>query len=203
MQADFTPALPGCSGRIAMPISFIGSAAADDLALPAHASLYRSHGFDRIVLSEQTVGWHDDERIARYVRMGSEGEEASAADLLLVPPGPLKQVAQSVRTARRFAAHRGHYPGFLIAVAPVLGATQAAAQQRGAGVAVESEALPLIGTPEQIARALMEFYDIGIEHILLRGSHPAQDAVEWGRDLIPLVRCKVAQRDGMLAMLAG
>lgn len=203
-----------------MPISFIGPAAADDHALPVHASLYRSHGFDRILLASEALppvaariqigllvddafGWGDDECIARYGRIDSDGEGASAADLLLVPPGSLKQVAQTVRLARRTAAHRGRYPGFLIAVTPVLGATEAAASQRAAGVAVDSDTLPLIGTPEQIARALMDFYDIGIEHILLRGSHPEQDAVEWGRDLIPLMRRKVTQRDGMLAMLAG
>jgi alkanesulfonate monooxygenase SsuD/methylene tetrahydromethanopterin reductase-like flavin-dependent oxidoreductase (luciferase family) len=138
------------------------------------------------------------ERIARI-----DSNEASAADLLLVPPGPLKQVTQAVRAARRTAAYQGRHPGFLIAVAPVLGATPAAARQRAAGLTMDRDAIPLIGTPEQIARALMDFYDIGIEHILLRGPHPEQDAVEFGRDLIPLMRRKVAQRDGMLAMLAG
>jgi alkanesulfonate monooxygenase len=54
----------------------------------------------------------------------------------------------------------------------------------------------LVGTPEQVADALLEYYDIGIDHFLIRGFEPLADAIDYGRDLIPLVRAKVAAREG-------
>lgn len=53
----------------------------------------------------------------------------------------------------------------------------------------------LVGTPEQVADALLEYYDLGIGHFLIRGFDPLNDAVEYGRELIPLLRAKVAERD--------
>lgn len=53
----------------------------------------------------------------------------------------------------------------------------------------------LVGTPEQVADALLEYYDIGIDHFLIRGFEPLGDAIDYGRELIPLVREKVAERD--------
>lgn len=52
----------------------------------------------------------------------------------------------------------------------------------------------LVGTPEQVADALLEYYDLGITTFLIRGFDPLNDAVAYGRDLIPLVRAKVAER---------
>lgn len=52
----------------------------------------------------------------------------------------------------------------------------------------------LVGTPEQVADALLDYYDLGITTFLIRGFDPYDDAVAYGRDLIPLVREKVAQR---------
>jgi len=53
----------------------------------------------------------------------------------------------------------------------------------------------LVGTPEQVADALLEYYDIGIDHFLIRGFEPLADAIDYGRELIPLVRAKVAARE--------
>lgn len=53
----------------------------------------------------------------------------------------------------------------------------------------------LVGTPEQVADALLDYYDIGIDNFLIRGFEPLDDAVAYGRDLIPLVREAVAARD--------
>jgi len=46
----------------------------------------------------------------------------------------------------------------------------------------------LVGTPEQVAQALLAYVDLGIDMLLIRGFHPLQDAIEYGRELIPLVR---------------
>ncbi|MDD2547530.1 MAG: LLM class flavin-dependent oxidoreductase [Burkholderiaceae bacterium] len=53
----------------------------------------------------------------------------------------------------------------------------------------------LVGTPEQVAEALLKYYDLGITTLLIRGFDPLVDAIEYGRELIPLVRSKVAERD--------
>jgi alkanesulfonate monooxygenase len=46
----------------------------------------------------------------------------------------------------------------------------------------------LVGTPEQVATALLRYVDIGCDTLLIRGFLPFQDAVEYGRELIPLLR---------------
>jgi len=53
----------------------------------------------------------------------------------------------------------------------------------------------LVGTPEQVAEALLDYYDIGISTFLIRGFDPLEDAIDYGANLIPLVRKLVAQRN--------
>jgi alkanesulfonate monooxygenase len=52
----------------------------------------------------------------------------------------------------------------------------------------------LVGTPEQVSEALLDYYDAGVSTLLIRGFNPLQDAMEYGRELIPLVRAQVARR---------
>lgn len=61
----------------------------------------------------------------------------------------------------------------------------------------------LVGTPEQVAEALLDYYDLGVSTFLIRGFDPLEDAVAYGADLIPLVRELVAARDTQLARAAG
>ncbi|MFC8968671.1 LLM class flavin-dependent oxidoreductase [Streptomyces sp. NPDC057094] len=53
----------------------------------------------------------------------------------------------------------------------------------------------LVGTPETVARALLDYVDIGVTTFLLRGYQPVQDAREFGRTLLPLVRQEVERRE--------
>jgi alkanesulfonate monooxygenase len=53
----------------------------------------------------------------------------------------------------------------------------------------------LVGTPETVAQALLEYVDIGVTTLLIRGYDPLEDAIDYGRELIPLVRAEVARRD--------
>jgi alkanesulfonate monooxygenase len=55
-----------------------------------------------------------------------------------------------------------------------------------------SNSTSLVGTPEQVADALLEYYKLGITTFLIRGFDPLVDAIEYGRELLPLVRAKVA-----------
>lgn len=53
----------------------------------------------------------------------------------------------------------------------------------------------LVGTPEQVADAFLDYYDLGIDHFLIRGFDPLGDAIQYGEQLLPLVRERVARRD--------
>jgi len=53
----------------------------------------------------------------------------------------------------------------------------------------------LVGSPETVAKALLDYYDIGVTTFLIRGFDPLNDAIEYGRELIPLVREEIRRRD--------
>ncbi len=52
----------------------------------------------------------------------------------------------------------------------------------------------LVGTPEQVVDALLDYYDLGITKFLFRGFDPLEDAIDYGRNLLPLLRERVAGR---------
>ena len=52
--------------------------------------------------------------------------------------------------------------------------------------------LPL--TPEQVADALLDYYDLGVRNFLIRGFDPLNDAQEYGKALLPIAREKAALR---------
>ena len=39
-----------------------------------------------------------------------------------------------------------------------------------------------------------DYYELGISHFLIRGFDPLIDAIEYGRELIPLTRRLIAER---------
>ena len=52
----------------------------------------------------------------------------------------------------------------------------------------------LVGTPEQVSDALLDYYDLGVRNFLIRGFDPLNDAQEYGKALIPITREKAALR---------
>ena len=52
----------------------------------------------------------------------------------------------------------------------------------------------LVGTPEQVAESLLTYYDAGCTTVLIRGFDPLQDTVEYGAQLIPMLRAEAAAR---------
>ena len=69
--------------------------------------------------------------------------------------------------------------------------TEIAALSGGSG-----NSTALVGTAEQVAESLLEYWDLGVDTFLIRGFDPIEDAIEYGRELIPRVRevSKVRQR---------
>lgn len=60
----------------------------------------------------------------------------------------------------------------------------------------------LVGTPEQVADALLDYYDLGISTFLIRGFDPLADAIDYGRSLIPLTRELIARKRPAIAAAA-
>ena len=57
----------------------------------------------------------------------------------------------------------------------------------------------LVGTPEQVAAAVLQYYRLGIPSFLLRGFENPHDTIAIGRDLIPLIRAGAAEIDRQVA----
>ena len=72
-----------------------------------------------------------------------------------------------------------------------------AAEAKGSG-----NSTALVGTPEQVAEAIAKYYDLGISGVLIRGFDPFNDAIEYGKELIPSIREKIADRDKLGATKA-
>ncbi|MBD1551256.1 LLM class flavin-dependent oxidoreductase [Pseudomonas typographi] len=53
----------------------------------------------------------------------------------------------------------------------------------------------LVGTPEQVAEAVLEYYKLGVTTFLFRGFDQLRDAVEYGQYLLPEIRSQVAAYD--------
>lgn len=52
----------------------------------------------------------------------------------------------------------------------------------------------LVGTPETVAQALLDYVDIGVTTFLNRGYDPLYDTVDYGRWVIPAVRAEAERR---------
>jgi alkanesulfonate monooxygenase len=53
----------------------------------------------------------------------------------------------------------------------------------------------LVGTPDTVAEAMVEYYKLGASSLLIRGYDPRPDAEQYGAELVPRVRELVAKVD--------
>ena len=56
----------------------------------------------------------------------------------------------------------------------------------------------LVGTPEQVAEAMLNYYALGVDSFLIRGFDPLGDARDYGRELIPRLRAGAQRLDNQL-----
>ncbi|MET0365604.1 MAG: LLM class flavin-dependent oxidoreductase [Sphingobium sp.] len=56
-------------------------------------------------------------------------------------------------------------------------------------------AAALVGTADQVSDALMAYYRVGVDRFLLNGFDTIHDVRLFGRELIPMIRAKVAAED--------
>jgi len=57
----------------------------------------------------------------------------------------------------------------------------------------------LVGTPETVAAALLDYVDLGVDILSARGYDFVNDTIDFGRYVIPIVREEVARRDAARA----
>ena len=53
----------------------------------------------------------------------------------------------------------------------------------------------LVGTPEQVAQAILQYYRLGVGSFLIRGFDPLNDTVDFGRELIPRIKAGAVEFD--------
>jgi alkanesulfonate monooxygenase len=53
----------------------------------------------------------------------------------------------------------------------------------------------LVGTPETVAAAMLDYVDLGVDILSARGYDTLQDTIDFGRQVIPIIREEVAKRD--------
>src|SRR5438034_3058279 len=64
-----------------------------------------------------------------------------------------------------------------------------------AATAAQGNSTALVGTPETVARAMLEYYKLGATRLLIRGYDPRPDAIQYGEELIPRLRELVTDYD--------
>jgi alkanesulfonate monooxygenase len=64
-----------------------------------------------------------------------------------------------------------------------------------AATGAQGNSTALVGTPETVAKAMLEYYKLGAASLLIRGYDPRPDAVQYGEELIPRLRQLVAEYD--------
>ena len=60
----------------------------------------------------------------------------------------------------------------------------------------------LVGTPEQVAAAMLRYYRLGVSSFLIRGFDPLGDVTEFGRELIPRLKAGALEIDRQAAQPA-
>jgi alkanesulfonate monooxygenase len=60
----------------------------------------------------------------------------------------------------------------------------------------------LVGTPEQVAEAMLKYYRMGVGSFLMRGFDPLNDAREYGQELIPCLKAGALAIDGETSLAA-
>ena len=140
-----------------------------------------SVSFRPILGATEELAWERAERILDKIKSGGGGAFWSAKKAPWRTPG---QEPQNVGSQRLLAAaEKGDRHDRAL--------WTATAKASGAG----GNSTALVGTPETVAQALLDYVDIGVTTLLIRGYDPLDDAIDYGRHLLPLVREEVARRE--------
>jgi len=167
------------------PLAGIGEQIASVSAIATRHGRAGQLGFSLSI--RPILGATEDEAWARAGRilaaMRARMARSSSQALAQAAPG-LPQNVGSQRLAG-FAAQ-----GKILDCCLWTGITSATGAVAGSAAAtgIGGNSTALVGTPAQVAEALLAYHALGIDRFLLRGFEPLLDAVLIGRDLIPEFR---------------
>jgi alkanesulfonate monooxygenase len=136
--------------------------------------------FRPIIAPTEELAWEKANRILSALGAGSaSGEATDRYGKKADPDRP-----QNVGSQRLLdIAARGEVHDRALWTAPA-----AATNARGASTA-------LVGTPEKVAAAILDYIDLGADLISIRGYDPLHDVIDYGRYLLPLIRQELAHRE--------
>jgi alkanesulfonate monooxygenase len=126
-----------------------------------------------ILADTEAKAWERAEQILSRVKQATSGR--------ITPGVPTRPQSEGAWRLLRFAAEGNvHDERLWMPIAAASGAS--------------GSTTCLVGTPRQVADSLLAYYDLGCSAFIIRGFDPLEDAAEYGRELIPLLRESVAQR---------
>jgi alkanesulfonate monooxygenase len=136
--------------------------------------------FRPIVAATEELAWEKAHRTLEILQDGSKASALWSRNILKASPdGPANVGSQRLLEI----ASRGDLHDRALWT-PTASATGA----QGASTA-------LVGTPETVAAAILDYVDLGADLISIRGYDNFNDAVDYGRYVIPLVRQELAHRE--------
>ena len=136
----------------------------DHLASTHGRKLKYSISFRPIIESTEKLAWERAHELLNSIQKGKESKKRSGR------PGSIG----SKRLLDIAAQNEIHDERLWFALAAATGAA--------------GNTSALVGTAEQVAESILEYYKLGVETVLIRGWDPYQDAVDYGHELIPLLR---------------
>ena len=126
-----------------------------------------------ILAGTEDKAWESAEKILARVERATAGRVA--------PGTPTRPQSEGAWRLLRFAAESNiHDERLWMPIAAASGAS--------------GSTTCLVGTPRQVADSLLAYYDLGCSAFIIRGFDPLADATDYGRELIPMIREGVAQR---------
>lgn len=140
--------------------------------------------FRPVIAPTEELAWEKAHRTLERIRARKAGGPLSRRHPLANP-----QIAGSQRLLAVAAEGERHDRALW---------TPTAAETGGAG-----NSTALVGTPETVAAALLDYYDLGVDILSARGYDLLDDAIDFGRYVIPIVREEVAKRDAERAAAGG
>ncbi len=221
-EGAFTSVKPVSPGGI--PLYFAGASPAAIEVGAAHADVYAFWGEPRAAVAERMSSIVPvAERAGRSLRFSislrpiiadTEAEAWEKAEWIA------ETTAERIDLAReRMAGRQDSYRGLggaanaTLSVDRDTGGTTSVGRKRLIAMSAEREvyderlwmkvanltgaagnSTALVGTPQQVAEAMLRYYDLGCTTLLLKGFDPVPDAVEFGKELLPMVREGVEDR---------
>jgi alkanesulfonate monooxygenase len=210
-----------------IPIYFSGSSAAAVSVAGKHADVFMMWGEPLAGIREQIAavraaaarhGRSDTPRFSLSIRpiLGATEDEAwaRAERILAATRSKLEKVAGN-SNLRQWAAGQPQNVGsqrlaafaaqgtvldkrLWTGIAALTGAVAGTAAATGIG----GNSTALVGTPAQVAEALLDYHDLGVSTFLIRGFEPLLDAVLYGRELIPEVTRQRGLRSNPVSSVA-